>query len=229
MSGPQANGWFTGTVSVTISGAPGISYSLDGAAFTAGTALSVNGTGVHSLDFQGTDGSHGSLTIPIDVSDPTVTVNTTYGFGSVAHATCADSGSGIASCTVPDPLDTNSAGTKTIHAHAVDRAGHVFDGDLTYRVTAYSFTGFFSPINNLPAINDVNPGSAVPIKFSLAGFRAQHLCAGLSGQPGNDFLRRPRDRAARTDHSATGSRTTRCWIGTRTCGRPTAAGGDAAS
>ena len=93
-TGPQTNGWFTGTVSVTISGAPDISYSLDDATFTPGTSLSVDGTGVHSLDFQGSDESHGSLAIPIDESDPTVTVNATYGFGSVAHAICADSGSG---------------------------------------------------------------------------------------------------------------------------------------
>jgi len=176
-TGPQTNGWFTGTVAVTISGAPDISYSLDGATFTPGTSLSVAGTGVHSLDFQGSDESHGSLAIPIDVSDPTVTVNATYGVGSVAHAICADSGSGIASCTVPDPLDTSSPGTKTIHAHAVDRAGHVFDADLTYSVTPYTFTGFFSPINNLPAINDANAGSAVPIKFSLSGFRSLNLFA----------------------------------------------------
>ena len=64
------------------------------------------------------------LPIPIDVSDPTVTVNATYGFGAVAHAICADSGSGIASCTVPDPLDTSSAGLQTITVRAVDRAGH---------------------------------------------------------------------------------------------------------
>ena len=176
-SGPQTNGWFTGTVAVTISGAPDISYSLDDATFTPGTSLSVDGTGVHSLDFQGSDESHGSLAIPIDVSDPTVTVNATYGVGSVAHAICADSGSGIASCTVPDPLDTSSPGTKTIHAHAVDRAGHVFDGNLSYSVTPYTFTGFFSPINNLPAINDANAGSAVPIKFSLSGFRSLNLFA----------------------------------------------------
>jgi hypothetical protein len=137
----------------------------------------VNGTGIHSLDFQGSDSSHGSLPIPIDVSNPTVTVNATYGFGSIAHATCADAGSGIASCSVPDPLDTSSPGTKTIHAHAVDRAGHVFDSDLTYRVTSYSFTGFFSPIENLPAINDANAGSAVPIKFSLSGFRSLNVFA----------------------------------------------------
>ena len=53
----------------------------------------------------------------------------------------------------------------------------MFDGDLTYRVTAYAFTGFFSPINNLPAVNDVNPGSAVPIKFSLSGFRSLNIFA----------------------------------------------------
>jgi hypothetical protein len=44
-SGPQTNGWYTDTVAVTISGAPDISYSLDGAPFTAGTSLVVNGTG----------------------------------------------------------------------------------------------------------------------------------------------------------------------------------------
>lgn len=31
----------------------------------------------------------------------------------------------------------------------------------------YSFTGFFPPIDNKPAINRVKPGSAVPVKFSL--------------------------------------------------------------
>ena len=176
-TGPQTNGWFTDTVAVTISGAPDIEYSLDHDTFTPGTSLSVNGTGIHSLDFQGSDSSHGSLPIPIDVSDPTVTVNGTYGFGSVAHATCADAGSGIASCSVPDPLDTSSAGLHTIHAHAEDRAGHTFDSNLTYSVTPYSFTGFFSPINNLPTINDVNAGSAVPIKFGLSGFRNFNLFA----------------------------------------------------
>jgi hypothetical protein len=185
-SGPQTNGWYTDTVSVTISGAPDISYSLDGTPFTPGTSLVVNGTGVHSLDFQGSDGSHGSLSIPIDVSNPTVTVNATYGFGSVAHALCSDSGSGIASCSVPDPLDTSSPGTKTIHAHAVDRAGHTFDADLTYLVTGYSFTGFFSPIANLPTLNPVNAGSTVPVKFSLSGFRGFNLFA--QGYPASQAM-----------------------------------------
>src|SRR5262245_37290377 len=83
-SGPQTNGWFTDSVPVTISGAPGITYSLDGAPFTPGTSLVISGTGVHTLDFQGTDGSHGSLDVPIDVSAPTVEVNSTYHIGEVA-------------------------------------------------------------------------------------------------------------------------------------------------
>jgi hypothetical protein len=84
------------------------------------------------------------------------------------------------------PLDTSSPGTKTIHADAVDRAGHQFYGDLTYRVTAYSFTGFFSPIMNLPAVNVVNAGNTVPIKFSLAGFRSFNLFA--TGYPASQRM-----------------------------------------
>jgi hypothetical protein len=102
--------------------------------------------------FQGTNGARGTLAVPVDVSSPTVNMNATYGAGEVAHAECADSGSGIASCTVPDPLDTIGTGFKTIHVHAEDRAGHVFDANLTYEVRPYTFTGFFSPIANPPAV-----------------------------------------------------------------------------
>jgi hypothetical protein len=187
LSGPQVNGWYTGDVEVTITGAPDISYSLDGAPFTAGDSLTISGTGVHSLDFQGSNGEHGSVAVPIDVSDPTVTVNGTYAFGSIAHASCADAGSGIASCTAdPDPLDTTSAGSKTVHVHAVDRVGRSFEGDLPYTVTSYSFTGFFSPISNLPALNVANAGSTIPIKFSLAGFRGFNLFA--QGYPASQAM-----------------------------------------
>jgi len=33
----------------------------------------------------------------------------------------------------------------------------------------YTFTGFFQPIDNLPTLNTVKAGSAVPVKFSLGG------------------------------------------------------------
>jgi Peptidase family C25 len=185
----HASGWYTTDVGVTISGAPGIEYSLDRAPFTPGTSPSISGTGVHSLDFQGSDGSHGSISVPIDVSTPTVTVNATYGFGQVAHAICADSGSGIATCNVPDPLDTSSVGTKTIHVHAEDRAGHPFDANLTYEVRPYTFTGFFPPIDNLPTLNIANAGNSIPIKFSLSGFRGLDVFA--PGYPSSQLITCP--------------------------------------
>ena len=35
--------------------------------------------------------------------------------------------------------------------------------------TAYKFSGFFAPVDNLPTFNVVKAGSAVPVKFSLGG------------------------------------------------------------
>ena len=177
-TGPQSNGWFTDEATVTITGdAPIIKHSLDGAPFAVGTSLPVNGTGVHTVAFQGSDGAHGSLAVPIDTSDPTVTVNGTYEFGSVAHAVCADSGSGILSCDVPATLDTSSIGPKTVAVEAHDRAGHSFSATLSYVVTGYSFTGFFPPVDNPPVMNVVNAGNSVPLKFSLFGFRGLNVFA----------------------------------------------------
>ena len=106
-----------------------------------------------------------------------MTVNATYGFGQVAHAVCADSGSGIATCNVPDPLDTSSVGTKTIQVHAEDRAGHSFDATLTYEVRSYTFTGFFPPIDNLPTSTSRMQAAASRVKFSLSGYRGLNLFA----------------------------------------------------
>jgi hypothetical protein len=33
----------------------------------------------------------------------------------------------------------------------------------------YDFTGFFSPVDNLPTVNSVSAGRAVPVNFSLDG------------------------------------------------------------
>jgi len=36
-------------------------------------------------------------------------------------------------------------------------------------VPDFPFTGFFQPVDNLPAVNSMNAGRAVPVKFSLGG------------------------------------------------------------
>ena len=189
----HASGWYTTDVGVTISGAPGIEYSLDRATFTPGTSVAISGTGVHSLDFQGSDGSHGSISVPIDVSNPTVTVNATYGFGQVAHAVCADSGSGIASCS--SPIRSTRARPGRRPSPRTPRIERVMSSTptLTYNVLPFAITGFFSPIENLPAVNVVNAGSSRshqvrPLRLP----RAQRVRSGLPRLAAEDvLLRRP--------------------------------------
>jgi hypothetical protein len=36
--------------------------------------------------------------------------------------------------------------------------------------SAMSFTGFFAPVNNMPSLNSANAGSAIPLKFTIAGY-----------------------------------------------------------
>lgn len=41
----------------------------------------------------------------------------------------------------------------------------------------YNFTGFFSPVGNPPALNVVNAGRAIPVKFSLGGNKGFNVFA----------------------------------------------------
>ncbi len=41
----------------------------------------------------------------------------------------------------------------------------------------YKFTGFFQPVDNLPTVNTVNAGRAVPVKFSLGGNQGLNILA----------------------------------------------------
>ena len=51
---------------------------------------------------------------------------------------------------------------------------------LAFNAT-WPFTGFFSPINNLPTVNTAKSGSSIPVKFSLGGNRGLAILA--SGYP----------------------------------------------
>jgi len=58
----------------------------------------------------------------------------------------------------------------------------------------YEFSGFFSPIKNLPAITSQKAGGAVPVKFSLAGFQGMDVI--VEGYP--------QSQAIACDHSSSG-------------------------
>jgi hypothetical protein len=49
-----------------------------------------------------------------------------------------------------------------------------------------NFTGFFSPVSNLPALNTVNAGRAIPVKFSLHGNKGLDIFA--AGYPASGTI-----------------------------------------
>jgi hypothetical protein len=82
----------------------------------------------------------------------------------------SDAHSGLATAATGSlNLDTASVGEKkTVTPVARDNVGHTAIASCTYWVV-YDFGGFFSPVDNLPTLNQLSAGRAVPVKFSLGG------------------------------------------------------------
>jgi hypothetical protein len=68
---------------------------------------------------------------------------------------------------------TSAAGTRDVKGTVKDQEGDQTEYTATVEVTpapsGFTFTGFFSPVDNLPAVNVMQAGRAVPIRFSLGG------------------------------------------------------------
>jgi hypothetical protein len=57
---------------------------------------------------------------------------------------------------------------------------------LSLTLKIFNFTGFFDPVRNPPAFNQVKAGRAVPIKFSLDGDRGMDIFA--AGYPRSEVI-----------------------------------------
>ena len=76
----------------------------------------------------------------------------------------------------PASGSTFPVGTTTVTVTATD--AHSNSATATFTVTVlYNFTGFFSPVSNLPTLNSVNAGRAIPVKFSLSGNKGLNIFA----------------------------------------------------
>jgi peptidase C25-like protein len=185
VTGPSTNGWFTGAAQVTLSGGAagvGIEFSLDLGGFHAySSAVSVTGDGTHRFDYRATDGSAGTVFVPIDTTGPKITTGDRHyilkSTGNTFDVVCSDAGSGVASCaTTPAAPDTSSIGQKQFTVNATDRVGNTATATGTYHVD-YGFKGFFQPISNQPFVNEIKAGNAVPVKFSLSGNQGLNIFA----------------------------------------------------
>jgi len=188
---PNAAGWNKTDVTVTFT----CGDALSGVAScgpnqtlsSEGTNQSVSGT---VWDMAGNTDSATVGGINIDKTAPVVNVtgvtnNAMYVLGSVPAAGCdtADALSGVAVPATLNVTGGNAYGIGTFTATCsggMDNAGNMASASVTYSVI-YNWAGFFRPADNLPVVNIVKAGSAIPVKFSLGGNFGLNIFA--SGYP----------------------------------------------
>ena len=73
------------------------------------------------------------------------------------------------------PLDTSTLGIHTLTVFARDNAGHITTASAQYEVV--KFSGFFTPVDNPPALNSAKAGAGVPVKFRLQRLQGGVLVA----------------------------------------------------
>jgi hypothetical protein len=179
-----SNGWYTSDVTVDTSGADTISgpvsCTADQFQTTETTGQEFNGSCTNDAGLS-TDAA--PLTVKLDKTAPVVLVTgvsngAVYILGSVPVAGCSttDAMSGV------DTLATLTStggpvGFVTVNClGAKDNAGLVNSATATYQVV-FNWSGFFKPVDNLPIMNTAKAGSAIPVKFSLAGFQGWSVIA----------------------------------------------------
>ncbi len=93
-----------------------------------------------------------------------------------------DCSSGVSVNSAPASGSVFPLGTTTVNATASDGTN---TSGCSFTVTViYNFTGFFPPVSNLPAVNVVNAGRAIPVKFSLSGYKGLNIFAPNSPSSG---------------------------------------------
>jgi hypothetical protein len=98
--------------------------------------------------------------------------NVTY---TLPTATDIVDGTDTVTCT-PASGSSFAVGSTTVNCAATDHAGNTGHGSFKVTVS-YPFAGFFRPVDNLPVVNTVKAGSAVPVKFSLGGDQGLNIFA----------------------------------------------------
>lgn len=180
------------------------SYSWAEGATPLGTGamLTVNlPVGVHTITLTVTDTGGGSDTddVVITVQDtlaPDITCPSNVVVTLPANSTATSMAVNYPAVTATDDCSSsvtvNSSpasgsvfpvGTTTVNATADDGAGHVSNCSFTVTVK-YNFTGFFQPVDNLPTLNIVQAGRAIPVKFSLSGNKGLGIFAAGSPSSG---------------------------------------------
>ena len=145
-----------------------------------------------AMDARGNASASKSFVISVvDTTAPAITphgdVTVVATANSSAIATWTDptatdlvDGNVTVTCAKPSGTMFYAADDNTITCSAMD--AHNNASSITFKVyVRFAFSGFFSPVDNLPTVNVVNSGQAIPVKFSLGGNQGMAIFA--SGYP----------------------------------------------
>jgi uncharacterized repeat protein (TIGR01451 family) len=175
---------------------PGAAATVCGGPVTVNTSGTVNpnAPGTYTITYSASaNGFTTELTRIVTVEDtvaPIITLNGSnpmqVGFGTVftdPGATAADGCAGdlTSAIVVTGSVDTNTVGFYALTYQVSDPSGHSDTKVRTVEVLPYNFTGFFSPIDNPPFLNEMKAGQAAPVKFSLGGNQGLNIFA--AGSP----------------------------------------------
>jgi hypothetical protein len=165
-SGQSALDLVDGSITPTCTPASGSTFALGTATVTCSATDAHGNTASGSFTVTVVDTTPPTLSLPGNISVPA-------GSGSSAVVTYAASASDLVDGSVPVTCTPPSGsafsiGTTPVSCSATDTHGNSATGSFTVTVT-YNWAGFFQPVDNLPKLNSVKAGSAIPVKFSLHG------------------------------------------------------------
>ncbi len=163
-------------------------------------SVNANVPGPYTITYTATDGAHSATaTRTVNVVDTTapviscpanIVVSLPLNSSATSMVVNYPAVTATDSCSSSVPVTTSNAsgtvfpmGTTTVTSTATDAAGNSSSCSFTVTVL-YNFTGFFQPVDNLPALNQVNAGRAIPVKFSLSGNKGLNIFAPNSPSSG---------------------------------------------
>lgn len=159
----------------------------------ASGSVDVDTPGTYTINYSATDGAHtanASRTVyVVDTTAPLISCPANIVVTLPPNAMATSMAVNYPAVTATDSCSTSvtvgsspasgsvfPVGTTTVNASAIDGAGNTSGCSFTVTVR-YNFAGFFQPINNLPVVNTVNAGRAIPVKFSLSGNKGLNIFA----------------------------------------------------